>query len=298
MKPNDPSWDHDILLSEFIGCFAARDDLYVINGAEVRRESLTPDVLRHAVSHNYALSGYTAQADGRTHIGAIDFDTDEGLDQAFKVQALLEAHDIPSMVSESRRGAHVWVTAWDWCEAGLTYRALRSAMVLALGDESAMDSKIEVFPKPGTDLAVGALRMPGLAHQRTAQVYPVHMLGVTYQNPTFLAILNHHVLTDRDALKRLAGSATPKALYPKNLSGWEQTSHGDFGEAPSASAVLQKWGINNARPGGTVRCPMHDDKRQSLTVFKDDARVYCGSPGCRLNNDGHGIGSLLLSRME
>jgi hypothetical protein len=66
---------------------------------------------------------------------------------------------------------------------------------------------------------------------------------------------------------------------------------------PSASAILSSWGVPNARPGVTVRCPKHEDKRRSLTIFKDDQRVYCGSPICPLHGAGHGVGSVLLGRM-
>jgi hypothetical protein len=69
------------------------------------------------------------------------------------------------------------------------------------------------------------------------------------------------------------------------------------GETMSASEAIQRMGVENARPGTTVKCPQHEDRRRSLTIFKDDKRVYCGAPACPLHGDGHGVGSIVLGKM-
>ena len=294
MTPNDPDWDDDGIISLYIGTFAARDDLYVENGAEVRRAPLTPDVVRKGIAHRYPVSAYMGTADGRTHVGALDFDVDEGgYDMAESVSALLAEHAIPSSVVSSRRGAHLWVTSVDWSDVGTMHRMLTAAVGLALSTEAMSDPKIEVFPKAGDDLAVGALRLPGMHHHKTHVIYPFN--GV--EDPTFRQIIEGHHLTTNTAIKRLAGSGPRKPRYPKGLdSFYGFKPKRDFGPAPSATEVLAAWGCE-AKPGGTVKCPKHQDKHRSLTVFKDDARVFCGAPHCVLNGAGRGVGSVMLAKM-
>ena len=298
MTPNDPDWDHDPIIETYIGCFAARSDLYVLNGASVVRAPLTPSVVRTAISHNYPVSAYLGTTDARTHVGAIDFDTTNGLTQGRAIQQFLDDAAVPSSLWESRRGAHLWVTCWDWVMCGEMARMLRAAVSLTLGDEVAADPKVEVFPKPGSDLAVGALRLPGLPHHKDQLIYPLangsSMPSPT--NPTFQQVIDAVILTTPEAVRRLAGKAPRKAVsYPKALGAYGSAKR-TYGDAPSATDVLRGWGIE-CQPGGTARCPKHDDKRRSLTVFKDDRRVYCGAPHCALNNGGHGVGSIQLSRM-
>lgn len=296
MTPNDPDWADEGIVSLYIGTFAARDDLYVENGAEVRRQPLRPDTIRKAIKHRYAVSAYMGMADGRTHVGALDFDVDTGgPEMAESVQSLLSDHAIPSSIVGSRRGAHLWVTSWDWVKIGEMHRMLTAAVGLALGTDQMENTKIEVFPKIGSEeLAVGALRLPGLVHHKTQVIYPFN--GI--ENPTFRQIIEGHVLTTPEAIRRLAGSGPRRARYPKaldNFYGFRPKR--DYGPAPKASEVLSSWGVA-ANPGGTVKCPKHQDRHRSLTVFKDDERVFCGAPHCVLNGNGRGVGSVALAKME
>jgi hypothetical protein len=297
MTPDDPNWNDDAIIAEYIGAFSARQDLFVKNGAAVFRQPLDPPVIRHAIEHHYSVSGYLGAPDGRTHVGAIDFDTTDGFVRAKDIQHFLDQHQIPSLLVQSRRGAHLWITSWDWVSTGEMRRAIRSAVALVLGAEAVEDEKVERMPKAGDDLAVGSLRLPGLPHQKDQQAYPIYDMRGEVE-PTFLSVLEFHTLTTPEAIRRLAG-AGPKVTpeYPKGLGGfYGYREQRDFGPEPSASEVLSAWGVQ-IRPGGTGRCPKHDDKHGSLTVFRDDKRVFCGAPHCSLNGSGHGVGSVMLSRM-
>ena len=295
MTPDDPDWDHDLIIAEYIGAFAARTDLYVSNGAAVVREELTPAVVKQAVEHQFAISAYLGGTDGRTHVGALDIDRTDGAVLAKVIQQFLDQHNIPSLLVESKRGAHLWVTSWDWVQIGEMRRMLRGAVSLSLDAEDAADPQVEVFPKPGDDLAVGALRLPGMHHQKDQRVYAIHSLTRPVE-PTFRDILTSHALATPEAIQRLAGRGQLPGHYPKVHGSFYGQPAKDLGPTPSASEVLSNWGVQ-IRPGGTGRCPKHDDKHGSLTVFRDDERVYCGAPHCPLNNGGHGVGSVLLSRM-
>jgi hypothetical protein len=301
MLATDPDVADEGIVSLYIATFAGRDDLYVENGAGVVREPLEPEVVRKALRHSYPVSAYLGTADGRTHVGAIDFDREDGLELAHKIERLLDQHDIPAMVGESRRGAHLWVTSVDQTSIGTMHRMLKAAVALVCGQETADDPKVEVFPKHGSEeLAVGALRLPGLPHQKTQQVYPVWFGGYNKcEQPTFRDLIVGQQLTTSAAIERLAGKGPPIAAYPKDVGEfYGHKPERDWGEDPSASEILLAWGVPNAKPGGTVNCPKHNDKRRSLTVFKDDERVFCGAPHCVLHGSGHGVGSVLLGRME
>lgn len=301
MRPTDPDWADDGIVSLYISTFAARDDLYVANGAGVVREPLTPNVIREAASHNYPVSAYLGREDGGTHVGAIDFDRDDGEQLGTQVIALLEQHEIPSTMWRSRRGAHLWVTSVDWgVTVGTMHRMLKAALALACGQEVADDPKVEVFPKRGEGLAVGALRIPGLPHHKTQQVYP--MWASTegeWDDPSIRQVIEYHTLTTNTAIERLAGKAPQRASYPKAVGGFYGYKESrDWGPTPSASEVLMAMGAEGAKPGGTVKCPRHEDRRRSLTIFRDDERVYCGAPHCVLNGQGHGVGSVQLAKMQ
>jgi hypothetical protein len=289
--------DSGALLRVFIGWFAGRDDLYVQNAALVVREPLTDTVLSHAVEHRYAVSAYTAREDGRTHVGAIDFDTESGLGDARKVAARLWEEGMPSILCHSRRGAHLWVGTWDYVPAATMRRALEGGLALA---GVAPDPKVEVFPKPGGGLAAGALRLPRLPHQTTQQVYPVESLDDDGWSvlPELIDVLEAHLPTRTSVVESLARRAPNGRTYPKGLGGfYGYRPPRDPNGVPKATDVLASWGVE-ARAGATVRCPSHEDRRRSLTVFKDDLRVFCGSPACKLHGGGHGVGSIALSQME
>jgi hypothetical protein len=70
-----------------------------------------------------------------------------------------------------------------------------------------------------------------------------------------------------------------------------------FNAAVSVTDVLaREYGLA-ARPGSAVRCPLHDDRHPSLSILRDDRRVYCHSPSCLLNNEGHGRDAYDLWRL-
>jgi len=61
-----------------------------------------------------------------------------------------------------------------------------------------------------------------------------------------------------------------------------------FNDHYPVSGLLQRFHGLHAVPGRSVRCVWHDDKRPSLSVMRDDRRVYCHSPSCWAHNGGQG----------
>ncbi len=301
----DPIQSDDVVRL-YIACLCPRSDIYVENGAGVKREPITPDVIRKAAKHKYPISAYLAYTDDggvqRTWISAFDFDSEDGLDRAESVQRLLLTFGIECVGFFSRRGAHLWMMwkadpSGNPPKAAIIQRAMKNALGLSGLDPA--DPHNEVFPHRGEDLAVGALRLPGMHHQKTQVQYP----GWTINGEKvegMLDILSAFIPASYDSLMRLAGPEPEATSYPKRSNPADSFFFArpkTFDDAPSASAVLAAHGVENAKPGGTYRCIAHADRHRSLTVFKDDQRVYCGSPSCPLHGDGHGVGSIVLSTM-
>ena len=69
----------------------------------------------------------------------------------------------------------------------------------------------------------------------------------------------------------------------------------DLGTA--SDILMALWGVPRAAAGRTVLCPAHSEKHPSLNILPDNERVLCMTPGCELNNDGHGRGTWELTQM-
>jgi hypothetical protein len=239
-----------------------------------------------------------------THVGAIDFDLDDGMDVARKVRAGLAEHGIPSLLEGSRRGAHLWVVTtgdgthssepFGMVPASVMRRALTAAVVL----EHGADPKVEVFPKKSTkDWGVGALRMPLQRHPKTGVRYPSYDPFDDREVTSIIGLLNLmadiQMETTYNALRRLAGAEPGPVSYPTG-TGWEKPLYAATGDVPQVTALLATMGVR-ATPGHSARCPFHDDKKASLSVSTDDQRCWCKSPECPMFNDGRGMGSIALS---
>lgn len=296
-------------LDLMLGSFAARHDAYVQNSRAHISEPLTPDVARRAFKEGWSISGYLAvpRETGKmmTHVGGIDFDTDTGIADAKKVRAYLAEHEVPSLLVESRRGAHLWVITTGDGEHGsepfgmvpawAMRSALHSAVVLELGS----DDSIEVFPKKSDrDWGVGALRMPLFKHPKTGLRYDVYDPFDDRKVTSITSLVNLMAdiqsETRYNALYALAGADPALVTYPTE-TGLEKPLYAATGDVPMVSALLATLGVR-ATPGHSVRCPFHDDKKASLSISRDDERLWCKAPDCAMHNDGIGMGSIDLQK--
>jgi len=289
-----------VLLDLYAGQFAARHDGFVQDSGVHVNENLTPEVVASAFRHGRSISGYMANAEQRTHIGAIDFDegTEADVDA---VKATLESHGIHPLKVGSRRGFHLWVfingytkdstgTLFGTMPATTVSRALNHALRLTV-PELHKSGKAEVFPKPTNGhWPGGTLRMPMMRHPKTGIVYPVYdNEGGTIPNLMALMTYVAGLTTDHGAVNLFAGKAPVD--YPKGLTDHAMPRVDDDG--PTCTATLARLGVL-AQPGKATHCPFHDDKRKSLSVALDDTRVWCKAPHCEAYNDGNGLGSIQL----
>jgi len=290
----------------YLGSFAARHDAYVKDSRAHINEELTPSVAHKAMQSGHAISGYTARwvdwEDERhclTHIGAIDFDMQDGMEHARKMRKnLMDDWSIPSLLVGSRRGAHLWVTTHfkgGMVPAGVMRVGL-SNMVAMMDLDPA---KAEVFPKQSdADWGVGALRMPLMRHPKTGVRYSAHDMEDREVNRisdlvgVMADLMNDTSLND---LYRLAKAVPVQQTYPVPQGPYRKPSVAT-GDADTVSVLLSRHFGVQPNPGHSVKCPFHDDRHASLQVAKDDERCWCKSPTCEMYNDGRGYGSIELAR--
>jgi hypothetical protein len=298
-----------VLWDLWLGTFAARTDAFVVDSARTVRHPLTPDVCERAASSGHAISGYLAvrASDSEpftTHVGGIDVDTN--VDDALTIQTFLTEHGINTLLALSRRGAHLWTwTHGDGLHGTERYMPINAATVraglqagvnLAITDPEVREH-IEVFPKASDSaFGVGALRMPLFKHPKTGLVYDV--VGPDGKpSSDRLEVYNWatEVHSPVEALRRLAGAIPAHVAYPTALGPQRRPS--PQAEGPGVAALLHRKGLD-VTPGKTAaRCPFHDDKHGSLSVAKDDQRIWCKAPTCPAYNGGRGLGSLALAKL-
>ncbi len=289
-----------VLLDLYAGQFAARHDGFVKDSGMHVNERLTPEVIASALRAGHSISGYMADSEQRTHIGAIDFDegTEEDVEEVRKV---LDSHSIRTLKVGSRRGFHLWTFISGYSKgsdgslfatlpATTVTRALTHALRLATPDLF-KSGKAEVFPKPTNGRwPGGTLRMPMMRHPKSGETYPVYdEHGGTLNNLMELMTYVAGLTTDHGAVNLFASTAPVE--YPKGLQTHAQPRVVDAGA--SCTKTLAVLGVQ-AVPGKATHCPFHDDKRKSLSVSLDDERVWCKAPHCEAYNDGNGLGSIQL----
>jgi hypothetical protein len=78
---------------------------------------------------------------------------------------------------------------------------------------------------------------------------------------------------DAGRKRRLPRSESPIAAFNRSV--------------PVSLVLSRDYGIT-AIPGRAVRCVFHDDRHPSLSILRDDRRVFCHAPGCWAHNAGQG----------
>lgn len=301
----------------YASLFAARTDVYsqwTPDGWRPVREPLTGEtVLAGLQGTGPSISGYMIAPDSVSHVAALDFDTDNGLEQAIALASFMKGHGLPAYVETSRRGAHLWCLL-DRIAPAVAIRAAIRGLLQGAGLPSD-DDHIEI--RPGSDsvdarwhphvsgAVVGeglglALRLPLMPNPKNGRRGEMLIDGSPWMG------------TLAELLIRLEWASTDTFLQwgekwqrpPVTLSrewGNPRVPHPD--DDASASELLRTlWGAHDAVPGKVISCPAqsyhsHGDIHKGCRVFPDDRRVMCHRPGCILNNDGRGRGTYELKKL-
>jgi hypothetical protein len=311
-----------VLWDLWITTFAATKAAFVVDSNRTITEyQLTPEMCAQAEATGHSISGFMAapwEDHGmHTTVGAIDVDTTIG--DARSVRDFLEASGVRTLMVRSRRGAHLWVwTVGDGKHQTEKYmpvpasrlrKGLQTAVDLAVPSVTCTEcppdrpahvtrAHIDVFPKrSASPMGAGALRMPLFKHPKTKRVYPVLAPDGTEVIDRLAAYnLTLPLDTPYEALYALGGMRTPPKPYPTALGRLRLRTATP--EGPGVVAILASMGVDRVVPGRNVRCPFHDDRHASLSIAKDDQRVWCKAPACPAYNGGRGLGSLALAKMR
>ena len=243
------------------------------------------------------VSAYMDDREGNTHVLAVDFDREDGWDLGLRLARVIAADGGYPYVERSRRGCHLWATS-EILPGETVRRALRYWLG-RVDREAARDPTVEVMPmavQRGPETVGHSLRLPLMPHQRTGERHPLcdpdgRPVGGTL-GETMMAVLDTPGAVVRAAAEKgpppRLGAPGPGLSYPLGVPDREQVS--------ACELLASVWGIPNPRPGHAVRCPQHDDRNPSLSIARDDQRVFCKSPECEWYGEGRGIGSIQMLR--
>lgn len=262
------------------------------------RAPLTPAVIVHAAASGRPVSAYMIAPDSTTHVLALDVDREDGLGICIRVGEAMRKAGLPAYVEPSRRGGHLWVTLTRPVPAIAARRALR-AFLQAVGAPD--DPKIELRPaqdRVSPDGVGHCLRMPLMPHQS----------GATYAREVWDSrgriVANSIVELVQGAeeasadvvlewAERWSPPLDPRAIPP----AYRKPRRYEDDASLTATSLLAEAGVPRAHPGRAVLCPFHDDHNPSLSIARDDTRVFCKSPSCEAHNGGRGLGTNQLRNL-
>lgn len=298
------TYDQSSVATYYTHLFPARNDVYsrwTPKGWRPLREPLTPEVVIAGLTgEGPSVSGYMIAPPGVSHSVAIDFDRDDGMEQAFRMSKLMWPNDMPCYVESSRRGAHLWMTLDEVTPARVIRMALRG--LLQTLDLDAHDPKIEL--RPGTDTVADdglghALRLPLMPHPKTGKRGTLTGPTSIKVGKTLADVILNWETASASALYDWAERYKPPPLEPDQVPRAGRKPHEPWPEDESlASDILRElWGCERAAPGRSVKCPAHEDNLPSLSILRDDRRAICKAPHCVLNNNDRGRGTYELRQL-
>ena len=258
------------------------------------REEMTARIILAGLK-GPGIGGYMIHPGSTSHVLAVDFDTDDGLQQGYTLAAIMNFNGLPAYVETSRRGCHLWCVL----DAHIPAIVIRYALRALLREAGLPTSDPHIELRPGSDRVdddgLGhALRLPFMPHPKTG--HQGTMIGPDGPVSTSLSkvILDWHeasAVTIHDwsmKWKPPVARIPPEMRNPRSYP--EDTS--------TASEILASlWGVPNAGANKSVRCPAHEDRHASLNILPDDKRAICMAGGCPLNNHDRGRGTYELRKL-
>lgn len=297
---------HEQFEEELIARFAGRHDAYVRwtgNRYVTVRAPLTPVVVRTALRDAVPIGAYFLTPDSTSHVAALDLDRSDGWDLGCQIGAWLWTVDVPAYVERSRDGrAHLWITVAPGStslSSGLPGISLRYALRATLQTMS-LDALRGIELRPGSDRlgrpdGLGhSLRLPTMPHKDTGERHPLCDPRSGSPIAPLGGLLSTLEFASTGRVVELAERYRPPSPDSARLIGpsrgrREDGPIGRFNAQVGVCEVLRReFTVENARPGRTIRCPAHDDRQPSLSIARDDSRVWCHSPGCALSAEGRG----------
>lgn len=284
--------------TRYIALFAGRcDDFYyysTFDGHDTpARRRLTPDdIVRGLQGSGPTISILFLRDDNTATVLAVDADAADGWEVILAIARILLANGIRCAVERSRRGGHLWIVS----DVPLPARVIRHAVEVAilLSGHHPDDPKIEVRPDKDEKLSPYGgkqLRGPMMPHRDTGEAWP--LLDPSTLEPLgadWCEAVERFPVADPDALSRLASAWQPPAdeqrrdRRPNRRPYAGPSKVAAFNAAVTIWDVLENWypGLLRGRAARHARCPFHDDRHASLSIYAGGTKVKCHAAGCVL----------------
>ena len=304
MTPGKPRRDDpvDRAASRYIDLFAGRsDDFYFYSTFDQHdtpaRRQLTPDdIVRGLRGSGPTISILFLRDDNTAKVAAVDADGVDGWEVILAIAGALLANGIKCAVERSRRGGHLWIASDEPIPAFVIRHALQVAITRAGHDPA--DPKIEV--RPDTDekrspYGGKQLRGPMMPHRETGEAWPLlDPLTLEPLGSDWSEVVGRFPVADLEAIISLASIWKPPADRPRlDRTPNRKQSHGygkvaAFNAAVTVWDVLEKWhpGLLRGQAARQARCPFHDDRHASLSIYAAGTKVKCHADGCILASRG------------
>ena len=284
----------------WIDKFAYRsDDFYLHHDglSYPARRPLTPaDVVSALDGTGPTISILFLHDDDTAKVAAIDADGEDGWEVIGVIARVLLGHGIACAVEPSRRGGHLWLVSKEPLPAIVLRHAIQVAISLAGHDPA--DTKIEIRPTTDQKLSAyggGQLRGPMMPHRETGEAWPlldpanVEPLGADWGES-----VERFPLADPVFLNQLAANWRPPVRAPRRDSKQTLRPYRGASKVAAYNAAMSIWDVLDLyfpghlrnRFAREARCPFHEDRHASLSIYENGARVKCHAGGCILASRG------------
>ncbi len=278
----------------WINTFVHRqDDFYVHHDGwnYPTRRPLTPaDVVSGLDGTGPTVSILFLRDDNTAKVVAVDADGDDGWVTVHAIALVLLSHGIPCAIERSRRGGHLWLAV----DKPLPAVVIRHAVLVAIAEagHNPTDAKIEVRPASDTlqsPYGGGQLRGPMMPHRETGETWP--LLDPSTLEPLgadWCEAVGRFPVADPDAITRLASAWQPPT-DAKPASQSTRKPYAGQSKVAAYNAAMSIWDVLNLYFPGVLRgqsrqarCPFHDDRHASLSIYAGGTKVKCHADGCIL----------------
>jgi hypothetical protein len=225
------------------------------------------------------------------HTGAIDADADDGWDTVCGIAHVLLSHGVACAIERSRRGGHLWLAVDKPLPAVVIRHAVLGAIAEAGYDPA--DPTIEVRPasdEQRSPYGGGQLRGPMMPHRETGETWLLlDPLTLEPLGASWLEAVERFPLADPDAIARLASTWQPPADETRRVRMSDRKPYTGPSKVAAYNAAMSIWDVLNLYFPGVLRgqarqarCPFHDDRHASVSIYANGTKVKCHAAGCIL----------------
>jgi len=300
MIPGEPRPDRapSKAAARYIDLFAGRNDDFFFystfdrHDTPARRPLTCGDIVRGLHGTGPTVSVLFLRNDNTAQVAAVDADGEDGWEVIVDLAHSLTANGIACAIERSRRGGHLWVVVDAPLPAVMIRHALHVAIALAGHDPA--DPEIEVRPETDqkrSPYGGGHLRGPMMPHRTTGETWPLlDPFTLKPLGADWLEAVETFPITNNGAVVSLASAwqAPVVETRPKREPYRGTSKVAAFNAEVTIWDVLERWypGLLRGTAARQARCPFHDDRRASVSIYAGGTKIKCHAAGCILAGRG------------